>query len=355
MYGSDYPWTAGKYGGRARKNSLVGAITTAGTDLGRPCYAEVEKVHKILNGLINDDSYFCLTYEYDDKDDWHNPDLLIKANPSLGSILSKDILLADLHDAEATPSRVSEFLAKTCNIFNQGVSSWIPIQKLQQNKDKVVDEEKLAGAMCTAAFDLSFVGDWTAYSLCFKYDDKYYMKHHFWLPADTLEERYKNENINIQEWIDKGLITIIPGSTIDYSYIFEYVKSTCEKYNVLEIAYDSWHSNDLIKRVEEELPDVIEVPVDQSLKSFSPLTQRLEKAVLDGELIENNPIMLWMYGNVVIKSDVNGNYKPLKANKTSTQRIDGVVTSIMAFNRFVANEDKPVVKEVTDEELLAMF
>jgi phage terminase large subunit-like protein len=43
--------------------------------------------------------------------------------------------------------------------------------------------------------------------------------------------------------------------------------------------------------------------------------------------------MKWMVGNAVVKPDVNNNYKPFKAGKSSTQRIDGVVTAIMAIDR----------------------
>ena len=63
---------------------------------------------------------------------------------------------------------------------------------------------------------------------------------------------------------------------------------------------------------------------------MSPLTQSYEKTVKDGRLVDNSPVMLWMINNVEIKPDVNGNYKPLKKSKASTQRIDGVVSSIMA-------------------------
>ena len=354
VYDSNKPWTSGDYGGRARKNSLVGAITTAGDDISKPCYTEVEKVHKILNGILTDDSYFCITYEYDQDDKWNNPDLLIKANPSLGTILQKDILLADLHDAEITPSHQAEFIAKTCNIFQQGVSSWIPIQKLQQNKDYKIDEEKLLNKTCTSAFDLSEVGDWTAFSLCFKYDDKYYLKHHFWLPEETLNDRYKKENINIKEWIAEGYITVIPGATVDYAYVFDYIKECSSKYNITELAYDPWHSNELIKKIEDEIPNITEIPVEQSLKSMSPLTQSFEKYMLDGKIIELSPILMWMYGNVVIKKDINGNYKPLKVSKSNTQRIDAVITSIMSFNRFIAGAEDNT-RQISFKQLMNSF
>jgi phage terminase large subunit-like protein len=48
--------------------------------------------------------------------------------------------------------------------------------------------------------------------------------------------------------------------------------------------------------------------------------------------------MLWMINNVEIKPDVNGNYKPMKKNKSSTQRIDGVIASLMAHSLSINDE-----------------
>jgi hypothetical protein len=40
-----------------------------------------------------------------------------------------------------------------------------------------------------------------------------------------------------------------------------------------------------------------------------------------------------------VKPDVNNNYKPLKEYKSSTKRIDAVISSIMAIDRANQNED----------------
>jgi phage terminase large subunit-like protein len=222
----------------------------------------------------------------------------------------------------------------------EGVSSWLPIEKIQQNKNIQIDVSSLGKIRAVGAFDLSLTGDWSVFTICFSYKNKYSFIHKFYLPQETLSNRYKNENINIKEWINNGLITIVPGATVDYSYIYNDITAAYKKYNLTEVCFDPWKSSELIKKLETEVPELTLVPVEQSLKSFSPLTQKYEKAVLDGLIIENNPVLYWEFGNVVIKPDINGNYKPLKNYKSSTQRIDAVITEIMSFNRFVVNEDK---------------
>jgi phage terminase large subunit-like protein len=64
---------------------------------------------------------------------------------------------------------------------------------------------------------------------------------------------------------------------------------------------------------------------------------------LDGAIVDNNPVMQWMLGNVRIQRDRNDNYKPLKEYASSGNRIDGVITSIMSFDRLVENTGKAVV------------
>jgi len=96
-FSNDKPVTAMRYGSRARENGLVLIITTAGTDISLPAYDEDEKVRKILNGLLTDDTYFGIIYGIDESDDWKKPESYVKANPSIDTIIDRKILEQDLH------------------------------------------------------------------------------------------------------------------------------------------------------------------------------------------------------------------------------------------------------------------
>ncbi|MDR2821725.1 MAG: terminase large subunit [Mycoplasmataceae bacterium] len=344
-YDNDKIITAFKYGSRTRKNGLVLIITSAGLDISGPCYIENEKSKKILNGILTDETYFTIIYSYDDKDKWSDPSLFIKANPSLGPILKQDILENDLTDALITPSHQADFKSKTCGIWSSGTSSWIPLQKWEDGQPSTINFDDFKEQSCYGSLDLSSVGDWTAYTLCFNKDEEYYFKHKFYVPEEKIQERYKKENIGILEWIQKGLVKSIPGDTIDYSYILEDIKKDYELFNIREIAYDSWGSRELINSIEKEMPRIVLIPYSQSLKGIGPATKNYEKLVLEHKIKDSNPIIKWMLGNVQIKPDVNQNYKPLKDYKSSTKRIDGIITSIMALDRTIANKDTNTNKD----------
>ena len=56
-----------------------------------------------------------------------------------------------------------------------------------------------------------------------------------------------------------------------------------------------------------------------------------------------NPVLRWMASNVMVKTDPAGNIKPDKEH--STERIDGIVTTVMALARAQLAETEPSVYE----------
>lgn len=351
-YNDDKIVSAFRYGGRARLNNLNIIITSAGLDVSSACYAENKKAKAILDGTLVDDSYFTIIYSYDETDDWKDPKNFIKANPSLGTFLKEDVLLSDLSDALITPSHQPDFKSKTCGIWTNDVSSWIPIEKWNSaiKEFNLNDLEKVS---CFGALDLSSINDLTAYTLCWFSKGNYYYKHHFYIPEATLFDRYQNENINFIEWVNKGIITLIKGTTIDYDFIYKDILEDYKRFNIKEIAYDRWSANDLINKLNDELPNINYIEFDQRLQNMALPTKEYEKLILEGKVFDPNPAMLWQISNVKIKPDPNGNYKPLKDYKASNQRIDGVISSIMATSRAKANST--TIPEVSFSHILNSF
>jgi phage terminase large subunit-like protein len=344
--------TAFRYGSRARENSLVLIITSAGLSVSGPCYAENEKARKILNGVLGDDTYFTVIYAYDQHDDWRDPANFIKANPSLDKIIAREVLEIDLTDALIAPSHQPDFKSKTCGIWNTGGTiSWIPLDKWEALEKPEINWDDFKKAPCFGSFDLSAIWDFTAYTLCFYRDDKYWFKHRFYIPQETASERYRKENVGIVEWIERGIVTAIPGPTIDYSVVFEDIRRDAELFNIIEIAYDNWNSRELVKMLEDEINYLTIIPYEQNLKRLSNPTKAYEKGVYEKKIVDPNPVMKWMIGNAAIKPDSNGNYKPMKDFKSHNKKIDGVITSIISLDRCMAGDNV----SLTSADVLALF
>ena len=355
-YDNDKIITSFRYGGRARKNNLVLIITSAGNNIASPCYAENEKAKKILNNLLTDETYFTIIYSYNADDDWKDKNNFIKANPSLGTIIKPEILENDLNDATLiTPSHQSDFKAKTCGIWTNESANWIPLNKWEtKTRNKQIDVSEFNGQCCFCGLDLSSINDFTAYTKCFFKGGFYYLFHKFYIPSEQILEKYKVENINIKSWVDSGIVTATNGSTIDYEYIIEDVKKDNDNFNLIELAYDKWQSNKLIDKLDELLPKTLLIQYDQSLKQMSNPSKEFERLIMEDKIIDPNPVMKWMATNAVIKPDANNNYKPLKEYKSSTKRIDGVITSIMAIDR-CSNGEKSNIETKDFENILRLF
>ena len=330
-YATDKIVESMRMGMRSKRDAQGVIITTADANVAVPCYEQNLKARRILNGVQAQDDFFAVLYALDEGDDYHDPSVWQKANPSMPDIIDPSVIQSDIDDAELTPHKIPELKAKTFGIWGGGGEhSWIPVEVWQKNRTSP-DWESLEGCDAFGGLDLSQIDDMTAFTLCFRSGSDRVFRHRFYIPEGTLSARYRKENANFMDWVERGIVTAIPGDTIDYGFVVRDILADAERYRIRGMGYDRWQSRDVISAVEEARPDIALIEVEQSLKKLSPLTKSYEKLVRDGHLVDPNPVMLWMINNVTVKPDANGNYKPLKSSKASTQRIDGVVSSIMAY------------------------
>lgn len=345
-----------QYGTRSKKDAQGVIITTADTDINRPCYEQNLKSKRILNGTQSQDDFFCIIYAIDDTDDYHNPKTWQKANPSLYDIIEPSVIQADIDDAELTPHKIPELKAKTFGIWGGGgEKSWLPVEIWQQNKDIEVNWNDFDGAECCGGLDLSQVDDMTAFTLKFTRNNKHFYKHRFFIPAETIKERYRRENINMMAWVDAGIVQAIPGKTLDYDFIVESILEDAERFKLKAIGYDKWQSKNVINAIEEKRSDILLIEIEQSIKKLSPITKDYEKTIKDGFVVDNSPVMLWMINNTECYTDPNGNIKLKKSSKSSSQRIDGVISSLMAHGVSINPEVNQMITPISFEKLKAIL
>ena len=356
-FASDKMLTSMQYGMRSKKDAQGVIITTADVEVNNPCYEINLKAKRILNGVQTQEDFFAIIYSIDETDDYHNPQVWQKANPSLYDIVDPSVIQADIEDAELTPHKIPELKAKTFGIWGGGgMKSWLPIEVWQKNTENKLKEEDFKDCVCFAGLDMAQVDDLAAYTKVFEKDGKFYFFHKFYIPSETAMQRYRKENENFLDWIENGIISSIPGPTIDYSYISKDIIDDCSKYKMIGLGYDKWQAKNVINDIEEQRPDVLLVEVEQSIKKLSPITKAYEKLIKDGGLVDNSPVMIWMMNNVEAFYDPNGNIKLKKKSKASTQHIDGIISSIMAYSLATNPEvNIPPVKPISFELLSAVL
>jgi phage terminase large subunit-like protein len=346
-----------KTGMGARRQPLMYIITTAGFEKEYPCFEMKQRVERILDGSEKDDTLFGIIYTLDEKDDWADSKIWIKANPNLGVSKKLKNMEDDFKEALSMPSKQNNFKTKHLNIWTEAQTRWITAENWALN-NHAVNEEGLAGRTCFGGLDLSSVHDLTSWTLCFppeKSGDKFKFLYRFFIPQDGLHEKTVKERFDYETMVRDGFITTTPGNVIDFEYIQAAIMDDAKKFSIKEIAFDRWGSNDIVPKLNDELGGIFE-DFGQGFKSMSPASMDFERKVMAGELASgNNPVMRWMIACTEIEQNAAGWIKPVKPDRLRTgKHIDGVITSIMALSRAIASVTGDEVSAYETEELLIL-
>ena len=315
----------------ARRQPLMFIITTAGFNKSGACYAYRENVIKVLRGVNEDDSLFGIIYTLDDKSEWDDPKMWIKANPNLGVSLSADYLADQVKDAKNRPEAVRNVMTKNVDLWVDAGRTWI-LDDVWMKCIGTIDPADLKGCACWGGLDLSNVSDITAYVLLFHENDRFQLLPHFWVPEEKMLEKIRKENINYDKWVAEGYVTVTPGNVIDYDFVKADILRIVADYDLRTSAYDRWNSSQTIIDLQNEGMECN--PFGQGYGSMSAPTKEFEKLVLTGKIEHfGNPVLRWMLASTLVKTDPAGNIKPDK--EKSTQKIDGIVASIMALGEWM--------------------
>ena len=323
-----------KGSGDARTQPLYFLITTAGSDTKSICYETHQKAKDLLEGRKVDPTFYPVIYGADESDDWTDPKVWKKANPSLGITVGIDKVKAACESAKQNPAEENTFRQLRLNQWVKQAVRWMPMDKWDKCAF-AVNEEDLLGKVCYGGLDLSSSIDITAFVLVFPpedEDDKYVVLPYFWLPEETLNLRVNRDHVPYDVWEKQGYLKTTEGNVVHYGFIEKFIESLGEKYNIREIAFDRWGAVQMVQNLEGMGFTV--VPFGQGFKDMSPPTKELMKLTLEEKVAHGgHPVLRWMMDNIFIRTDPAGNIKPDK--EKSTEKIDGAVATIMALDRAI--------------------
>jgi len=318
-----------------RRQPLLIIITTAGYDRHSILYEQYDYAKKILSGVIKDKTFLPVIYETDEKDNWEDEKLWYKANPALGTFRSLEEMRSFADKAKEIPALQNIFRRFYLDQWTQQETRWIPIDKWDSCPNEF-DIEDLKGKICYGGLDLSATTDLTAFSLIFPEEGNKTITY-FFIPRERMLEKEKKDRVPYSVWEEQGYIDVTEGNAIDYSFIEDKIKKCMEKYQLKEIAYDRWNADYLVQRLMAE-GDIEMVPVGMGFTSMNAPTKYLESMILEKKINHNsNPVLKWNFNNIMMKIDAAGNIKPDKGK--STNKIDGIVSLILAIDRIMRHED----------------
>lgn len=320
----------------AREQPLIFTISTAGFVRNGLFDILHDYGCNILDGKLTDKdvpygSFLPFFYELDDLSEINNPDMWIKANPSLGDIKSLGELRANVERSKVDTTFLPTLETKDFDLPQNVAGSWLTPDEVI-NHD-TFDLNDFAGSYAIGGVDLSEVGDLTCATVLMMHenDETKYIYQHYFIPQDAVDNHIKTDKVPYDDWHRRGFITYCTGNKVNYSDVTKWFVDLENKYHIIIswIGYDRWGTQYWQKEMEQN--GYIIISVGQGYKSCSP-TMKQMKLDFGAHLINynNNAITAWCLSNTAVATDPACNIKFVKSNNPHL-RIDGMASMYDAF------------------------
>ena len=313
-------------------NKLGFIISTKYPTINNPFEDEVAYAKKVLDGVVEDETYFSLLYEPDNTKNWQTDDLILQqSNPvALESPAIWEDLLKKRAKAIAQESARENFVTKHCNIIysGAGTQTYIDVSSVQECK---VSSIEWSGRVVYLGLDLSESGDNTSVSiLAVDENNNILADSYAFIPEGRIDEKQASERVNYRELINGGKVIACGDKVIDYKVVEDFILGIEERLDVKiqAVGYDRWNALSSAQKLESE--GITTVEVRQHSSVLHPPTKLLKEKILNGEFSYTaNPLYEINYLNARCTYDTNKNLYVNK--KKSTGKVDMVVSTINAM------------------------
>ena len=322
-----------------RDNPLTAIITTASDVFDGPFYEMLQGYKSVLLGEYEDDSVFAHIFEPDLDDAEDDERTWLKVHPHLGITVSLEFYRQEYKNAVRNGSEAMlAFRTKLLNLYAENEQrSWIS-STLARHISKPMAIDGIKGRPdAMVAIDLSESDDFSAVTMGM-YDaaqKNFYFHTAYFFPAGALPG-HPNEKL-YRTWAERGFLILTDGDVIDYRRIVEYVLWLNQFVRILGIGYDPWKSQEVINMLAASGAGNVIKGIRQTYGTFTAPVESFEHGAKTGHIfINDNPINAYCFGNAVLDSDRLENCKPVK--RKQTQKIDGVITTLMCMRLFIDYE-----------------
>lgn len=315
----------------ARDNPLMMVISTQAAADHAVMSELIDYGLKVQAGDVDDPSFHLTLYAApQDSDPWA-PETWALANPAMGDFRSLEDVKRQAGQARLVPSKEAAFRNLILNQRVSAVSRFIHKAEWDAN-GAAVDLASLDGRECYGGLDLGATRDLTAFVLVFPDGYGHFdVVPRFFMPEGNIEDRSHEDRVPYDVWAKQGLVTLIPGATIDPGFVADALVTASTRYNIQSIAYDRWRIEDLRREVGLLGGMLPLAPFGQGFKDFSPAVDILERCVAEKLLRHgSNPVLNMCAANAVVTRDPAGGRKLDKAKAAG--RIDGLVALAMALS-----------------------
>jgi phage terminase large subunit-like protein len=335
----------------SREQALSIDITTAGTNSASPCYLQEKECEKILDGIDQNDSVFCIMYAADEEDDWKSVIAQKKANPNWGISVFASFLEKQLRGALSSPHKQFIYKTKHLDLWGGAVNSFFNMDAWAKCKDPSLSVDEFKGEPCWMGNDLAAQIDLASRIKIFqemrKNEQGLPERHYFvfgshYAPMETIED---GEHAHYQLWHSSGHLKAIPGPEIQLPVIQADIEAEIREYDFQRIAFDPWSALQMQQELAGQFGDRAKKDVDniilsvpQQVQYLSPAMKELDAAMRAGRVHHNgDPVLTWALSCVVARVDANDNVFPRKL-ENGKDKIDPATALITGLYPAMAGE-----------------
>ena len=275
---------------------------------------------EILRGDYYNPRVSVWYYKLDNVDEVADPNMWLKACPTLGQTVSYETYQEDVERAEKAPAARNDILAKRFGIPLEGYTYFFAYE------DTVVHRKHEFWNMpCSVGADLSMGDDFCAFAFLFPLTrGRFGVKTMCYISEDTLFKLPAAMRQKYEEFIEEGSLRIMNGTVLDMMEVYEDLDSHIieMKYDTRTLGYDPYNSREFVERWERENgPYAIEKVLQGARTESVPLGE-LKRLAENRDLIFDQQLMQFAMGNCITLEDTNRNRKLLK--KRHDLKIDPV-------------------------------
>lgn len=275
-------------------------------------------------------------YRLDSIDEVNNPEMWIKACPTIGKTVSYETYQLDVERAEKAPATRNDILAKRFGIPMEGYTYYFTYEQTLKRDAK----REYWQMPCALGADLSQGDDFCAFTFLFPLPNgEFGIKTRNYISELTYARLSASMRLKYNEFINEGSLIVMNGTVLDMLEVYDDLISFIDdkQYDVVALGYDPYNAKDFVEKWATENSPYGIVKVIQGAKTESVPLGELHKLAEERMLYFDEELMTYTMGNCITLEDTNGNRKLLK--KRYDHKIDAVAALMDAYVAYKLNRD----------------